>query len=170
MESGEAEEPVVLLVPFQRDPVDRAGVALRDLALGLEVRAAGAVPALVGAGVHVAGVVHALEDLLHLGLVLGVAGADEEVVGHLQLGHQRLEAGRDAIDELLRRQPLPLRGLGDRLAVLVGAGEEEHLLAPLAHVAGQHVGGDRRVRVPQVGRRVDVVDGRGDVERHGGEA
>ena len=39
---------------------------------------------------------------------------------------------------------------GDRLAVLVGAGEEEHVLAALAHVAREHVGGDRRVRVAEV--------------------
>ena len=35
---------------------------------------------------------------------------------------------------------LRLGGVGDRLAVLVGAGEEEHVLAALAMVAGEHVG------------------------------
>ena len=34
----------------------------------------------------------------------------------------------------------------------------------LALVAGQDVRADRRVRVAEVGRRVDVVDRRGDVE------
>ena len=42
--------------------------------------------------------------------------------------------------------------------------EEEHVLAALAVVARHHVGGDRRVRVPQMRGRVDVVDRRGDVE------
>jgi hypothetical protein len=60
--------------------------------------------------------------------------------------------------------PLALsRGL-DRLTVLVGAGEEEDLLAALAHVASEHVGRHRRVRVPEVRLGVDVVDRRGDVE------
>ena len=60
---------------------------------------------------------------------------------------QRLEALDVAVAELLRRDALALGRLRDRLAVLVGAREEEHLLAALAHVAGQHVGRDRRVRV-----------------------
>ena len=47
--------------------------------------------------------------------------------------------------------PSRLGDLRDRLAVLVGAGEEEHLLAALAVVAGEDVGPDRRVRVPRCG-------------------
>ena len=50
----------------------------------------------------------------------------------------------------LRRDALALGRLGDRLAVLVGAGEEEHVLAALAHVPGEDVGADRGVRVPEV--------------------
>ena len=60
--------------------------------------------------------------------------------------------------------PLALGRLRDRLAVLVGAGEEEDVLAALAHVPGEDVGGDRRVRVAEVGLGVDVVDRGGDVE------
>ena len=54
----------------------------------------------------------------------------------------------------------------DRLAVLVGAGEEEDVLPPLAHVAREHVGRDRRVGVAEVRLGVDVVDRGGDVEAH----
>ena len=71
-----------------------------------------------------------------------------------------------AVGELLRRDALALGGQRDRLAVLVGAGEEEHVLPALAHVPGEDVGADRRVRVPEVRRRVDVVDRRRDVEGH----
>ena len=62
----------------------------------------------------------------------------------------------------------PLRGgrVRHRLAVLVGPGQEEHVLAALAHVTRDHVGGDRRVRVAEVRLRVHVVDRGGDVERH----
>ena len=73
-----------------------------------------------------------------------------------------------AVGELLRRDALALGDLRDRLAVLVGAGEEEHVLAALAVMAGEDVGADRRVRVAEVRRRVHVVDGRRDVEGHGG--
>ena len=166
LEAREAEEPVVLALAVERDLVDRARVVLARLLVGLEVRAAGAVPALVGALVDVAVVVDALEDLLHALLVARVGRADEEVVGGLEPRQQRHEVLDVAVAELLRRDALSFGGERDRLAVLVGAGEEEDLLAALAHVAGQHVGGDRRVRVAEVRRRVHVVDRRGDVEGH----
>ena len=99
-------------------------------------------------------------------LVARVGGADEVVVGDVDARHQRLEALGVAVGELLRRDALALGRLRHRLAVLVGAGEEEDLLAALAHVAGEDVGADRRVRVPEVRRGVDVEDRRGDVVGH----
>ena len=84
----------------------------------------------------------------------------------LMRGHQRHEALRVRSRELLGRDALALGGLRDGLAVLVGAGEEEHLLPTLAHVPRQDVGADRGVRVTQVRRRVDVVDRRRDVVGH----
>ena len=84
----------------------------------------------------------------------------------LMRGQQRLEALGVAVGQLLRRDPLALGRLRDRLAVLVRAREEEHVLAALAHVAGEDVRADRRVRVPEVGRGVHVEDRRGDVVGH----
>ena len=54
----------------------------------------------------------------------------------------------------------------DRLPVLIGPGQEENVLPPLAHVAGEHVGGQRRVGVAEVRLGVDVVDRGGDVIAH----
>ena len=81
-------------------------------------------------------------------------------------GRQVLEAHRVAVAQLARRDALALGRLRDRLAVLVGAREEEHVLAALAHVTREHVGRDRRVRVPEMGLGVHVVDRRGDVVGH----
>ena len=95
-----------------------------------------------------------------------VGRADEEVVREVEpLGHL-LEVDDVAVGQLAWRDALALGDLGDRLAVLVGAGEEEDLLAALAHVARDDVGGDRRVRVAEVGLGVDVVDRGRDVEAH----
>ncbi len=77
---------------------------------------------------------------------------------------QRTEALRVAIRQLLGLDAQRVRRVGHRLPVLVGARQEEHLLPALAVVAREHVGGDRRVRVPEVGGRVDVVDRGGYVE------
>src|ERR1019366_8200462 len=164
LEGREPEEPVLLALADQRGLVDRAAVALEDLVLDLEVGTAGAVPAFVHALVDVPVVVDPLERLLDPGLVLGVGGANEEIVRDPEAWHQRLEPLGVAVGELLGLEPLRVRRVGDRLAVLVGAGEKEDVLAALAHVAREHVGGDRRVRVAEVRLRVDVIDRSGDVE------
>ena len=166
LERRELEEPVLLVLAVQLDQVDRAAVALQDLVLGLEVRAARAVPALVQVLVDVAVLLDPLHDPLDHRAVLGVAGADEEVVGGVHPPRHLLEPLGVLVGQLARGDALSLRRQRHRLAVLVGAREEEDLLAALAHVAGQHVGGDGRVDVPQVGLAVHVVDRGGYVVGH----
>ena len=166
LEGREREEPVPLLLPRQFDLVDRAAVAVLDLGLGLEVGAARAIPALVGALVDVPVVVDPLHDLLDLLHVPLVCGPDEEVVGRVHFRRQLLEARRVAVAELPGLDSLALGLLGDGLPVLVGAGEEEDVLPALAVMSREDVGRDRRVGVPQMGLAVDVVDGRGDVVAH----
>ena len=166
LEGRQPEEPVVLLLALELDQVDRAAVAVLELGVGLEVGAAGAVPALVGALVDVAVVVDPLDHLGDLRLCSGsVVRMKKSLVALSRAASSlnrtafRSPSSRGVMPELLGR-------LGDRLAVLVGAGEEEHVLAALAHVAREHVGGDRRVGVPEVGLAVHVVDRRGDVVGH----
>ena len=166
LEAREPEEPVLLLLADQRDLVDRAEISLQDLVLDLEVGAPRAVPALVEPLVDVAVVVDALQHLLDLELVGLVGGADEEVVGDVQPGQQRLEALGVHVRERLRLDPQGVSGVGDRFAVLVGPGQEEDVLAALAHVSRQHVGGDRLVGVAEVRLAVYVVDCGGDVIGH----
>ena len=69
----------------------------------------------------------------------------------------------DRVGELLRRQPGGLGGLLNLLAVLVGAGEEVHVVAEQAMPAGERVADDRRVGVAEVRLGVDVVDRGGEV-------
>ena len=96
-------------------------------------------------------VVDRLQDVLDPLDVGQVAGADEEVVGDLEERREVLEALGVAVGELAGADAGALGRLRDGLAVLVGAGEEEDLLPPLAHVPGHDVGGDRGVRVPRWG-------------------
>ena len=83
-----------------------------------------------------------------------------------QRRRELLEAHRVLVAQLARGDAELLRRLRHRLAVLVGAGEKEDVLAALTHVPGEHIGRDRRVGVTQVRLAVDVVDGRGDVIGH----
>ena len=146
--------------------MDRAAVAVDQLGVGLEVRAARAVPALVRPGVDIAAVVNRLEHALDRLDVARVGRADEEVVGDPEAPDEVLEPLGVAVGQLAGRDALALRGLRHRLAVLVGPGEEEHVLATLPHVPRQDVGRDRGVRVAEMRLRVHVVDRRGDVVGH----
>ena len=58
-------------------------LAVDQVALVVEPLAGGAVEAAVGALLDVAGVAQPLDEALHEGLVLGIGGADEEVVGRV---------------------------------------------------------------------------------------
>ena len=97
-------------------------------------------------------------------MVAGLGGADEVVVGDVEVGPGRGEAGSQLVGPVLRGEALLLGGPGHLLPVLVGAGEEEDVVADQAVPAGQGVGVDRGVGVPDVGRVLDVVDRCGDVE------
>jgi hypothetical protein len=123
-----------------------------------------AVEALVAVELDVAGLVHTLEELLHRTAVSGFGGADVVVVGDVEAVPRGAELGADAVDPLRGLDTLRLGCPLDLEPVLVGAGEEDDVVAPEAPPPREHVGRHGRVRVPDVGRRVHVVDGRGDVE------
>ena len=80
--------------------------AVLKLALCPEALAGRAVPALVGALVDVALVVHLHEYFLHAPYVARLGGADKVVAGDLHGLPQFLDARDDMIDVFLRRDPL----------------------------------------------------------------
>jgi GNAT superfamily N-acetyltransferase len=69
-----------------------------------------------------------------------------------------------AVAQSPRAQALARRGLLHLLAVLVGAGEEIDVVAVEPHEAGDGVGGDRLIGVPDMRRPIRVGDRGGDVE------
>jgi len=139
---------------------------VNELRLRVKRLAAGAVEPGVDALVDFTRVVDPLHELLHSSFVTGIGRADEEVVGGIHTPRHLLERGRIPIDELLHVEPGLGRNPRDVRPVLVGAGEEEGLVPTLAVVPGENVSRDRRIRVPDMRGRVDVVDGRRQVEPH----
>ena len=91
-------------------------------------------------------------------------GADVGVVRHAHPLPEVFERLRHAVGELLRRDACGSGAALDLLAVLVGAGEEEGVVAQQAVTPRQNIGDDRRVRVADVGARVDVINRSGEVE------
>jgi hypothetical protein len=104
--------------------------------------------------------------------VARLGGADEIVVGEVQRRGHGAEALRVAVGELARRDAFLDGRLLHLEAMLVGAGQEEHVLAVEPLEARDRIGGDRLVGVPDVRRPVRIGNGRGDVEfrfpAHGG--
>jgi hypothetical protein len=150
--------------------VDRA-VAVDQLGLGVVGLAGHAVPAGVGPPLDPAVVVDALEERLDAGPVPGLGGADEVVVGDVEQLPRLAEPLAGGVGVLQRAEAALVGGALHLESVLVGAGEEEDVVAGQAVPPSQRVGRHRRVGVPDVGHVVDVVDRGGDVEaRHGAKA
>ena len=80
------------------------------------------------------------------------------------LDHGR-KRGDIAVEQLARRDPLAGRGLLHLQAVLVGAGEEEDVVAVEPLEAGDRIGRDRLVGVPDMRRAVGIGDRGRDVIR-----
>ena len=141
--------------------------AVYELALGPEALARRAVHAGILALVDIAVVVHLAENALDALDVVIVRGADEAVVRDVhqlpEIKHALL-AGDDVVHELLRRDAGGFGLVLDLLAVLVGAGEEHHVVAAQALVAGDRVARDGAVGVADVELRGGVVDRRGDIK------
>ena len=163
LEGRQGEEPVLLAEVLDRAVVDRA-VAVDQVVLGVVRLAGHAVQALVGVLVDVAVVLGRGQQLLHGGVVAGLGGADEVVVADVQQLPGLAVAGAGDVGLLLGAEAVLLGGPGHLQAVLVGPGQEEDVLAEQPVPPGQAVGDDRGVGVADVGRVVDVVDRRRDVE------
>ncbi len=166
LEGAEAEEVARLLHPRDRGAGRRAllAVHLGELALGEERLVAHRVPAAVLAEIDVAGVRHRLPDRLARLDVARLAGGDEVVLAGVQDVRHLAEQGRVAVGEFGRRDALSLRRLDHLLAVLVGAGAEVDVVAVEPLEAGDGVGRDQLVGVPDVGRTVGIGDGGGNGE------
>ena len=163
----ELEEIALLLHPFDRraglgGEADLVLVHMR-LVLGVVRLVAHRVPAGIFVEIDVAVLLHPPPDFLRRAVMALLGGADEVVVRAVQpLGHG-LEARHVAVEQLPRRDALLRRGLLDLLAVLVGAGEEEHVIAVEPHEAGDGVGRDHLIGVPDMRRAVRIGDRGGDV-------
>ncbi len=93
-----------------------------------------------------------------------VGRADEIVIGDVQrLGH-RLEARRIALGELGRRDAGLGGGLLHLQAVLVDAGQEEHVIAVEPLEARDGVGRDRLIGMADMGLAIGIGNRRGDVK------
>ena len=163
---GQAEE-IGLLLRVGDGAAAVGTTAVLQLALRPEGLAGGAVFAFIGPLIDVPLVVHLFEDTLDGLDVIVVGGADEPVVADVHQLPQVLHppgALHDAVHKLLGGNAR-LGGLVlDLLAVLVGAGEEHHVVTGQALIPGQGIGGHGTVGVADVQLVAGVIDGGGDIK------
>ena len=132
--------------------------------LHVEPFATDAVEPLVLAEVNIPGLVDLQEDPPDRLHVVRIGRPDEAIVGHRQLRPEGTKLGADPVGVGLRGDARLLGRLGDLVAVLVGSRGKKGPEAAEAVVAGQDVGDDRRVGVPDMGRGVYIVDRRCDIK------
>mmetsp|Transcript_61026 Transcript_61026/g.120767 ORF Transcript_61026/g.120767 Transcript_61026/m.120767 type:complete len:283 (-) Transcript_61026:135-983(-) len=122
------------------------------------------VPAAVRAQVEVTGLLTPLPQLAAQVLVVLRGGANVPIELAAYCPIEVLELRHALVDELYWGHAGRSRSVGNLLAMLISASQEEYLAAIDAVVTRDHVGGDRLVRMPHVWRAVRIVDGSGDVE------
>ncbi len=113
--------------------------------------------------IDIALVVKLLEYALHALHMMLVGGADKAVVGDIHELPQLFEAGGYLIRVLLRGH-IRFRGVAFYLlTVFVGTGQEKHLVPGHSLIAGERVGIDGAVGVPDMRVGAGVIDRRCDV-------
>jgi hypothetical protein len=139
--------------------------AVDQFPLGVKAFAPEAIKAFVFAEIDVAGIVDTLQDRLYHCHMARVGGADEIIVGNVQLRPQFPEKAADLIHVLPRRPVLLLGGADDFVSMLVRAGEKIGLVTGHGVKPPDHIRCNGGVGMAQVGSCVHVVYGRGNVKR-----
>ena len=172
----EPEEIAFFLDPLDGRALRRQFPAVRtflQLAFVVEGLVAYRIPAGIFVEIDVARRLHAPPQLLRRALMTLFARRDEIVVGAIEHAHHLAEFRRVAVSELGRRDALGPRRLEHLDAVLVGAGEEEHVPALQAPEARKRVRRHGLIGMADVRRIVRIGDRRGDVigprGSHGGD-
>ncbi len=165
LKRGELEEVILFGNGFGRGAACRARIA------GLDVVDVGFIADAISPGIRtlidVAVLLAALEQPAHGLVMLGVRGADEMVVIDAELGPLADELGRHLRCVRQRVHARGLRGALHFQAVLVGAGGEHHRIVAFHFLeALDQVRDERGVGGAQMRRRVDVIDGSGEVIFH----
>ena len=135
LEAAEAEEVVLLL---ELDDLAAPRAVVLDVVGADVLLVRHGVPAAVGVELDVAGVVAGLQQLRDRGVVAGLGGADEAGRSVMSSSAPGVAVALDgAIGPLLRGHAVGLGGLLHLEPVLVGAGEEEDVLARAGGASGR---------------------------------
>ena len=137
--------------------------AVHQLALGEEGFTGYAVPAFVVTFVNVALLVELFEDLLYGLLVVGIGGSNELIVAGVHQIPNVFDLAGYFVNVLLGSYTVFLSVQLDLLAVFVGTGHEEYIVALQTTIAGNSVGQYYLIGVADMGLTGGVGNGRGQI-------
>ena len=137
--------------------------AVHQLALGEEGFAGYTVPALVVTFVNVALLVQLFEDLLYGLLMVGIGGSNELVIAGVHQIPNVFDLAGYFVNVLLGSYAVFLSVQLDLLAVFVGTGHEEYIVALQTTIAGNGVGQYNLIGVADMGFTGGVGNGRGQI-------
>ena len=164
---AEAEEIILFLFTDQRFAIERRfELIFLRLVFRQILFLPGIVPTLVFAEINIAALQQLTHVLLHFRLVPVFRGADKVIVGDAQFLKSILKRLRILIGPLLRRHSVLRGGLDNLGRMLIGAGQEEHIIATEPVIAGHNVGQRGGVDMPDVRAIVHIINRRGDIEFH----
>ena len=146
-------------------PAAVGALAVHQLTFGPEAFTGGAVLAHIFSLVNIALFIHLGEDLLHLGFVFRVSGADKAVVGSVHQIPNILDLPCHIVHIFLGSNAGSFRLLLNFLTVLIGAGLEIHIKAGLPLIAGYGIGQYDLVSIADVGLCRSVCNSRCNVIR-----
>src|SRR6266436_2376286 len=119
--------------------------AIDELAFVVEGLVAHRIPAGKPAEIDLAATLQLAPQRLDAAYMTRLGGADEVIIADVQETRHLLPGGRDAVDELLRRDPGGARRLLDLLTMLVAAGQEFDPAPVEPHEPRQNVARHRRI-------------------------
>ena len=134
-----------------------------ELGLGEEGFTRCTVKTFIISFVDISLIVQFFEDFLYLCLVIGVGGTDEFVVGRIHQIPDSLDLGGYVVYEFFWRDPCLFCFQLDLLAMLIGSGLEEYIVALLTFEAGDAVREYDLVGVSDVRLAGCVGNRRGDI-------
>ena len=159
-----AEEIALLAGLFHRATAVRAAAVL-ELKLRPEGFAWGAVPALVFALIDIALIVQFAENLLHRLHMAFIRRADEVAIVDIHQLPELFDAIYDVIHVFLRGHASLARLALDLLAMLIRAGQEEHIVARHLLESSHRVRRSRTIAMADMQIIARIINRRCDVER-----
>ena len=157
-----AEEIRLLLGWFYLASAVRT-LAVHQLGLGEKGLAGSAVQSLVISLIDIALVVKLLENLLHLGLMVLVRGADKLIIGCVHQIPNPLYLSCCLVHKLLGSHTCCLSLFFNLLSMLVRTGLEEHVISLLPLISGYAVSQNDFIGIADMRLAGSIGNGRGNI-------